>query len=142
MRELIDLDAIVGELEPHPVKIMGKMYEADPDPDPRTLLDMIRVAQAADTDATETWDAVERVLTDIFGDSAKEIVERCGFVRTQALLAALFEAYAAEGKVVGSSRASRRTGGRSKPTSNASTGSTSAKPASGQNGSAALVSPA
>lgn len=134
-REILDLDEIVGELEPHRVKIMGKMFEATADPDPRTLLNMVKLGQADDVGVEEQWAAVESVLGDIFGDQAAEVLELCGAVRINALLAALFEAYNDEGKAPGSSRASRRGGARSTRTSGTSTKSTSGKRASARNGS-------
>jgi hypothetical protein len=139
-REILNLDAIVGELEPHPVQIFDKLYDANPDPDPRTLLKIVKLSSVDDVSVDEAWAAVEDVLHDIFGDAAEEILDVCGAVRINALLSMLFEAYTAEGKAPGSSRASRRAGDRSKPTSKGSTASTSAKRASARNGSDAAVS--
>lgn len=140
MSELIDLDKIVGELKPHKVVIKGKTFLASADPSVETLWGMSKLTDDVD-DADAALDRIRALVVDIFGeDAAGEVLRLCGPRRLPALLNALAEAYAREGKAPGSSRASRRNGARSKPTSNGSTGSTSAKRASAKNGSAARAS--
>lgn len=144
-RDVIDLDDIVGELEPHVVRVLGREFTANADPAMGVLYELWKLGTTDDapddTDPTRSVETIQRVLAEIFGsEQGQEIFELCGTRRVMALMGALMEAYENEGKAPGSSRASRRAGGPSKRTSNGSTKSTSGKRASGRNGSAAVAS--
>lgn len=133
---IINLDEIVGELEPKKVIILGRTFLANPDPSLGDLYDMWKAGQdaPASTDGAAAENAL-KTLTALFGDEqADEIFHLCGNARIGALLGALSAAY--QGKAPASSSAPRSTGGRSRPTSAASTKSTSAKRASARKGSA------
>jgi hypothetical protein len=76
---------------------------------------------------------MERFFGVIFGEEqTKELLQICGLKHLTALMEVVVDVYDLRpgGKVPGSSRASRRAGGRSKATSNGSTASTSSKRAS------------
>jgi hypothetical protein len=138
----INLDDIVGELEPHKVIIRGETFWANPDPGVGVLYDLWKLGTSDDDDASKSMESIKEVLTEIFGEQGDTVFQTCGIQRVRLLLGALMEAYAEEGKAPGSSRASRRAGGRSTQTSAATTTSTSAKRASARNGSVAAISPA
>lgn len=144
--EILDFDAVRGEKKSKTVKIAGKNFIAKSQPSVGAIYDVWRSSQSAD-EADVAPDELIRpmraFLDDIFGaEPADEIFHLLDQDDLPRLVSVLMDAYDAEGKARGSNRASRRPGGRSKPTSDANTTSISAKSASARNGSRAVTSPA
>lgn len=134
MTDIINLDEIVGELEPRKVIIFGKTFLANPDPSLGDLYDMWKAGNEPITTEGGAAERTLKTLTALFGDQADEIFHLCGNTRIGALMDALSAVY--QGKAPASSSASRSTGGRSRPTSAAITTRASAKRASARKGSA------
>lgn len=139
--DILDLDAIRPERKPKKVRVRGKMYTAR-NPSMGSLVEAIEASQNAEEKPAEAVAAIRLFMVEIFGEEAEqELIYTLDQTDYAALLELLVQAYADEGKVPGPSRASRRAGVRSKPTSKGSTASISAKRASAQNGSVSLGSP-
>lgn len=142
----INLDDIAGELAEHEITFRGRVFTAPADLSVPQMLALQDVA-AAGVDFKSDPDGGMRKIGDLlklfFGDEqGEELFGLCGIRSLSALLQAIIDLYdlGEGGKAPGSSRASRRAGARSKPTSNGSTRSTSAKPASARTKSAARAS--
>lgn len=144
--EILDFDALYAERKPKKVRIKGRMFEASAEPSIGSMYDIWKASQEAsaagkDINVGEILEKMRAFLVDVFGAEAEdEIFHMLGQNELMGLITMLMEAYEREGKVPGSNRASRRTGARSKATSNGSTRSISGKRASANGRSAGRVS--
>jgi hypothetical protein len=131
----VELDEIAGELTDHEVVIGDRTFVAPADLPIEGLVALRDIVGSATIDLRNdpdgALDVMRRFLTVVFGDQTDDLLRLCGVRRLGALLPLVLRLYGIEtGEALASSAPSKSTGAPSRPTSNGSTASTSAAPAS------------
>lgn len=141
--DILDLDAVAAEVAERKVRVGGKLFTAPGDLTVTLARDLQKlsgqIGDNVEDDAEKSFGLMERFLAAIFGEEhATELMGLCTLDQLVALITGVSKWYGLDtpGKVQGSSRASRRSGAHSKPTSAASTKSASLKRASAKRASA------